>query len=162
MHSLAIKGSGIILILMVMVAGITAALAYASFNQQTLVRAEPSVSIDTIDFGTVFPGMTVGDSFTVSFTSPLPYSPLNYTLTMEAPAEGINITEYLLLHKDDSELETEPDPEANGQAGDTEAIGTVSEPGDLQDKWLVTFTVPDVITTGDYGCSIKISYPELD
>ncbi|MBN1367169.1 MAG: hypothetical protein JW967_04515 [Dehalococcoidales bacterium] len=160
MHSLAIKGSGIILILMIMVAGVTAAVAFLSFSQQTIVKADPSVEIDTIDFGTIFPGMTVGSSFTVSFTSPLPDSPLDYNLTLDSPESGMNIAEYLLVHKDDSELETETDPQADGQIGDFVAIGTVTDPEDLQDKWLVTLTLPDEITSGDYGCRIKISYPE--
>ena len=157
--SLAARGTGIVLILLVMVAGMTAAVAIAGFNQHTMVKADPSVDIDTIDFGTIFPGMTAGDSFIVSFTE-LPYSPLDYTLTLDPPDSGMNLIQYLLVAKDGSEEDVldEPDPQAGGT--DTEAIGTVTDPGDLADKWLVTLTLPDELPAGDYGTRIKISYPE--
>ena len=155
--SLAARGTGIVLILLVMVAVMTAAVAIAGFNQHTMVKADPSVDIDTIDFGTIFPGMTAGDSFIVSFTE-LPYSPLDYTLTLDPPDSGFNLTGYLLVAKDGSEGETETDPQAGG--ADTTAIGTVTDPGDLADKWLVTLTLPDELPAGDYGTRIKISYPE--
>jgi len=62
-----------------------------------------------------------------------------------------------LQHSESFEGETEPDPQAGGT--DTTAIGTVSET-DLQDRWVVTLTLPDEITSGDYGCRIEVYYPE--
>lgn len=138
------KYHGVLLGLFAMVSGIMTASAYFS-SQQAFISA--AVSLD-IDFGTVFPGVAVTESFTID--SP---DASGYTITLAAPdVAGVNdIRPYLTVEKDPAE--TDFDGPVSG-APDYTGSGSFSA-GDLSDRWLVTFFVP--LTKGDYDCKVIIT-----
>jgi hypothetical protein len=133
--------------------------AYFSNNQGAFVSAETILSID---FGTVFPGMSATESFTIAQLGTEPY-PYTLTLTSISPPAA-DMTTYIKVWKDPGEIDTEDEMEFGGVFGDLTGAGTFGE-GDLSDKWFVTFYVPDVTldpdTSIEYGCQISI-VPNVD
>ena len=161
MQSIAVKASSIIVTLILMVAGVVTAIAYTNYSQQTRVNAQENI---LIDFGTVFPGMAVGEPFAVGLTDLAADTGVDYTLTLVFSGDtGLtDIRPLLLVQKNGSEIDTELDGLADGRIGDYDAAGSLANSGDLSDTWLATFFVPDVDYTGpvDYGGQIQINFIE--
>ncbi len=139
--------------LFAMVSGLVGITAYVS-NNQAFVKAQILIPVD---FGNVFPGQVVTESFAI--TSP---NSSGYTLTLVPPPANppLDIRPYLNVWKDPAE-ETEPDGTLDGRVGDYTGTGSFTNPGDVSDKWFMTFYVPDVTlpqnTVIDYGCQIAIT-----
>ena len=93
-----------------------------------------------IDYGTVFPGESLTDYFTVYLTTE---TSLDYSieLTWIPGNSDKDMRPHLTVWKDPSESEVEPNNIADGPAGDYTAEGTLSG-SDISDKWLVRFDVP--------------------
>jgi hypothetical protein len=143
--------------LFVMVSSMVGITAYVS-NNQAFVKAQLLLSVD---FGNVFPGTTATESFTIANAQK---DTTEYTVTLQPPTPPqLDIRPYLNVWKDPAE-ETEPDGTLDGRVGDYTGTGSFTDPNDLSDKWMVTFTVPDVTlpagTVLEYGCQIAIT-PKL-
>lgn len=125
--------------------------AYFSANPTAFVQA--TIKLD-IDFGNVFPGMDVTESFTIDSSDSS-----DYIITLVAPTDPnvLDIRPNLTLWKDPAE------PDFDGPisgAPDYTGTGSFIVPGDSSDTWFVTFSVPDVTLPGgvayDYGCTISV------
>ena len=151
MNKLSIVLIGVLIGLFMMVSGLVAATAYVSNNQPAFVKATIELNID---FGNVFPGQMVTESFTIGSENSS-----DYTITLVAPTDAgkLDIRPYLTVWKDPSE--TDPDGPVSGAPNYT-GTGSFTSPSDLSDTWLVTFSVPDVTLPKnvelDYGCTISI------
>jgi hypothetical protein len=144
----------VLLGLFVTMSGVVSATAYIS-NNNAFVAAQTIISVD---FGSAFPGQVVTESFTIDNKQ---NDTMAYILTIIPPGDPAveDMSPYLSVWKDPAE-EAETDGEADGLKGDFTADGSFTNPGDLSDKWMVTFYVPDVTLPNDsgldYGCQIKI------
>jgi hypothetical protein len=144
------KLSFVLVGLVITLSAMVSVAAYFSSNPTAYVSAQ--TILDPIDFGNVFPGVTVTDSFTIA--SP---DSSGYIMSLVAPTEpGVqDIRPYLTVAKDDTEADA--DGPVSG-APDYTGYGNFTDPDDLSDRWLVTLVVPDDMTVGsDYGCSIGIT-----
>lgn len=138
--------------LFVIVSMMAATVTYVSSNQMAFVKATIELSID---FGNVFPGMEVTDSFTISSEDTS-----DYRITLIAPDEPglLDIRPYLTVWKNPSEFD-ETDGTISG-APDYTGCGSFTDPDDLSDEWMVTLIVPnDTLPKDigfDYACRISI------
>jgi hypothetical protein len=125
-------------------------------NNQSYVSAQVLLSID---FGTLFPGQVVTKSFEMSSSDSSTYK---VTLIPPSDAEILDMRPLLSLWKDPEEFDT--DGPISG-APEYTGIGYFTSPDDLQDKWNVTITIPDITLPDDggvdYGCEISIEPVEL-
>lgn len=109
----------------------------------------------TIDFGDVYPGQTVTESFTISSLG----DQYDYTLTLEACVPARDMTPRLLVEKDPAEAESEPKASIDGRIGELTGTGIFDQnQNDTEDKWFVTFFVPNELSEGGYECQISIKH----
>jgi hypothetical protein len=132
-----------------MLSGLVAATAYVSDNQLAFVEAQVLLNID---FGSVFPGQVVTESFTIVCTESLDYS-----LTLQSVDGFADMRGNLLVAKAPGEADV--DGPISG-APDYTGPGSFTKSSDESDTWKVTFFVPDVTLPKDnvveYGCQIAI------
>jgi hypothetical protein len=137
--------------LFVMVSGLIGITAYVS-NNQAFVKADTVVNIE---FGTVFPGAVVTQSFTMdtSSSSGIPQNSLQYTITLEdtSGAGVMDIRDYLLVTKAPGETDTDGQISGSPYTCD----GSLDKQNDQSDTWDVKFFVPDI--NGDYSCKLEIT-----
>lgn len=120
-------------------------------NNLAFVKAQILLSIN---FGTVFPGQVVTESFTITSQDSSAYA-----LTLYPPSDigEEDIRPFISVSKDPSE--TDLDGPISGAPNYT-GSGSFTAPDDLSDKWMVTFTAPDTTLPPDvgldYSCTISI------
>ena len=143
------KFSFVLIGLVVMLSGLVAATAYVTDNQLAFVEAQ--ILLD-IDFGSVFPGQVVTESFTITNAESLDYS-----LTLLSVVGATDMRPYLLVAKAPGEADV--DGPISGAPLYT-GPGSFTKSSDESDTWKVTFFVPDVTLPKDnvveYGCKISI------
>ena len=115
-----------------------------------------------IDFGTVFPGEECEGHFIVYLTGtdnssgtdqwpgdwPTPFISANYTLLLVSKNGYGDMRPTMVVERDTSETDTEPDPIANGWIVDYQAMGSLdknADPSDTGDKWIVSWNATDTI-----------------
>lgn len=141
--------------LFVMLAVVATISAYASSNQAAFVSAATVISVD---FGNVFPGTVVTQSFTITSTY---YSAYNVTMLPPSDTTLTDMRPYLTAWEDPSDPDHVLDVPVGGPPNYTPGTGafTASE-NNLSDTWFVSFSVPDVtLAEGafvNYGCEISI------
>jgi hypothetical protein len=139
---------GLFVVILMMATMVT----YASGNQLAFVKATIELSID---FGNVFPGMEVTESFTINSGDSADYK---ITLIASDGDEVLDIRPYLTVWKDASEFD-ETDGPVSGPP-EYAGFGFFTSPDDLSDTWMVTLKVPNDTLPNDvgldYACQISI------
>lgn len=129
------------LALSAIVAAVALIIATGSVLIQALDPGDPiSVSKSVIPFDVVIPGEEYPDDFEICIQNPVAGDHVDYTLTLTEKPLVPDMRPFLVVEADDA---GEPDPQANGPAGDYNAAGELdNDGGDVCDTWQTTLTAP--------------------
>lgn len=111
-----------------------------------------ALTINTdIDFGTAFPGEILSGEFKVMLTDPElggQYTRVEYHLVITGMPGKLDLSPYLTEVRDTAETDIDPDTPVQASVD--------SNQGDIFDRWIVTMTLPDNPSKGDYHTTITV------
>ena len=111
----------------------------------------PALTINTdIDFGTIFPGETLEEEFTISLTNPGSPILVEYHIEIDAVGGYYDLTPYLTVVRDSNETDS---------VSDNVTFASLGVGEDVSDRWLVTLAPDPVLgdtPTGDYWTTITL------